>query len=221
MVVQIVLRALSSTPFKDYRVWWSLSESKYAGTAVFVKKKFEPKKVSFNLDRTCKFDFKRLSNCLPCYTGFLNVPCFTKQSCSSCSNFCDCVIGSDLVSFVGYLSYDGPSLNLVRGCVIGSSFISLRPKKVVISPVVRVYITKAVTLSFWGELIRELGRSSLLGTVLLLTSRLQFRWKWAKSRKTLEAVVVCSQAIYQSGGDVMWVYLYIRGGIWWPFCLQL
>ncbi|KAM0823805.1 hypothetical protein ACQ4PT_070624 [Festuca glaucescens] len=49
---QTVLRALSSSPFKDYRVWWSLSESKYAGTAVFVKKKFEPKKVSFNLDRT-------------------------------------------------------------------------------------------------------------------------------------------------------------------------
>uniref|UniRef100_A0ACD5TK52 Uncharacterized protein n=1 Tax=Avena sativa TaxID=4498 RepID=A0ACD5TK52_AVESA len=49
---QIVLRALSSSPFKDYRVWWSLSESKYAGTAVFMKKKFEPKKVSFNLDRT-------------------------------------------------------------------------------------------------------------------------------------------------------------------------
>ncbi|CAM0957297.1 unnamed protein product [Alopecurus aequalis] len=50
--VQTVLRALSSSPFKDYRVWWSLSESKYAGTAVFMKKKFEPKKVSFNLDRT-------------------------------------------------------------------------------------------------------------------------------------------------------------------------
>ncbi|VAH93833.1 unnamed protein product [Triticum turgidum subsp. durum] len=49
---QTVLRALSSSPFKDYRVWWSLSDSKYAGTAVFMKKKFEPKKVSFNLDRT-------------------------------------------------------------------------------------------------------------------------------------------------------------------------
>jgi len=49
---QIVLRALSSSPFKDYRVWWSLSDSKYAGTAMFIKKKFEPKKVSFNLDRT-------------------------------------------------------------------------------------------------------------------------------------------------------------------------
>ncbi|TVU51700.1 hypothetical protein EJB05_03141 [Eragrostis curvula] len=42
----------SSPPFKDYRVWWSLSDSKYAGTAMFIKKKFEPKKVSFNLDRT-------------------------------------------------------------------------------------------------------------------------------------------------------------------------
>jgi len=35
---QIVLRALSSSPFKDYRVWWSLSDSKYAGTAMFIKK---------------------------------------------------------------------------------------------------------------------------------------------------------------------------------------
>nr|AAL73527.2 putative AP endonuclease [Sorghum bicolor] len=50
--VQVVLRALSTSPFKDYRVWWSLSDSKYAGTAMFIKKKFEPKKVSFNLDRT-------------------------------------------------------------------------------------------------------------------------------------------------------------------------
>ncbi|KAF2907408.1 hypothetical protein DAI22_12g095300 [Oryza sativa Japonica Group] len=49
---QVVLRALSSPPFKDYRVWWSLSDSKYAGTAMIIKKKFEPKKVSFNLDRT-------------------------------------------------------------------------------------------------------------------------------------------------------------------------
>lgn len=48
---QVVLRALSSSPFKDYRVWWSLSDSKYAGTAMFIKKKFEPKKVYFNLDR--------------------------------------------------------------------------------------------------------------------------------------------------------------------------
>ncbi|XP_062203518.1 DNA-(apurinic or apyrimidinic site) endonuclease [Phragmites australis] len=49
---QVVLRALSSSPFKDYHVWWSLSDSKYAGTAMFIKKKFEPKKVSFNLDVT-------------------------------------------------------------------------------------------------------------------------------------------------------------------------
>ncbi|XP_072950804.1 DNA-(apurinic or apyrimidinic site) endonuclease isoform X1 [Typha angustifolia] len=49
---QMVLRALSSLPFKNYRVWWSLSESKYAGTALFIKKQFQPKKVSFSLDRT-------------------------------------------------------------------------------------------------------------------------------------------------------------------------
>ncbi|XP_038893653.1 DNA-(apurinic or apyrimidinic site) endonuclease [Benincasa hispida] len=48
---QILMRALSSPPFANYRVWWSLSDSKYAGTALFIKKCFQPKKVSFNLDR--------------------------------------------------------------------------------------------------------------------------------------------------------------------------
>ncbi|KAK3439820.1 hypothetical protein EUGRSUZ_B00162 [Eucalyptus grandis] len=46
---QILMRALSSPPFGDYRVWWSLGESKYAGTALLVKKCFKPK-VSFSLD---------------------------------------------------------------------------------------------------------------------------------------------------------------------------
>ncbi|XP_048443513.1 DNA-(apurinic or apyrimidinic site) endonuclease [Pyrus x bretschneideri] len=48
---QIITRALSSPPFGDYRVWWSLSDSKYAGTALFVKKCLQPQKVFFNLDR--------------------------------------------------------------------------------------------------------------------------------------------------------------------------
>uniref|UniRef100_A0A3Q7FPL0 Endonuclease/exonuclease/phosphatase domain-containing protein n=1 Tax=Solanum lycopersicum TaxID=4081 RepID=A0A3Q7FPL0_SOLLC len=46
----VVTRALSSPPFKNYNVWWSLSDSKYAGTALFIKKCFQPKKVSFSLD---------------------------------------------------------------------------------------------------------------------------------------------------------------------------
>lgn len=50
--MQILMRALSSLPFANYRVWWSLADSKYAGTALFVKKCFQPKKVFFNLDRT-------------------------------------------------------------------------------------------------------------------------------------------------------------------------
>ncbi|XP_051147540.1 DNA-(apurinic or apyrimidinic site) endonuclease [Andrographis paniculata] len=49
---QVVMRALSSLPFKNYNVWWSLSDSKYAGTALFIKKCFQPKKVSFSLDQT-------------------------------------------------------------------------------------------------------------------------------------------------------------------------
>lgn len=51
MVVQILMRALSSPPFGNYRVWWSLAESKYAGTALLVKKCFNPLKVYFNLDK--------------------------------------------------------------------------------------------------------------------------------------------------------------------------
>lgn len=50
--LQILMRAISSPPFRSYDVWWSLSDSKYAGTALFVKKCFPPKKVSFSLDRT-------------------------------------------------------------------------------------------------------------------------------------------------------------------------
>nr|XP_010912903.1 DNA-(apurinic or apyrimidinic site) lyase isoform X1 [Elaeis guineensis] len=49
---QVLMRALSSPPFKTYQVWWSLSDSKYGGTALFVKKQFQPKKVSFSLNRT-------------------------------------------------------------------------------------------------------------------------------------------------------------------------
>ncbi|KAG2329631.1 hypothetical protein Bca52824_000811 [Brassica carinata] len=48
---QILMRALSSPPFGNYRVWWSLAESKYAGTALLVKKCFKPLKVYFNLDK--------------------------------------------------------------------------------------------------------------------------------------------------------------------------
>ncbi|CAI0548247.1 unnamed protein product [Linum tenue] len=49
---KILMRALSSPPFGSYRVWWSLSDSKYAGTALLVKKCCQPVKVSFSLDRT-------------------------------------------------------------------------------------------------------------------------------------------------------------------------
>uniref|UniRef100_A0A2P2JHX6 DNA-(apurinic or apyrimidinic site) endonuclease n=1 Tax=Rhizophora mucronata TaxID=61149 RepID=A0A2P2JHX6_RHIMU len=47
---QILMRALSSPPFGDYHVWWSLADSKYAGTALLVKKCFQPIKVTFSLD---------------------------------------------------------------------------------------------------------------------------------------------------------------------------
>lgn len=46
------MRALSNPPFGNYRVWWSLADSKYAGTALLVKKYYQPVKVSFSLDRT-------------------------------------------------------------------------------------------------------------------------------------------------------------------------
>lgn len=51
---QILMRALSSPPFSNFRVWWSLADMKYAGTALLVKKCFQPKMVSFSLDRTDK-----------------------------------------------------------------------------------------------------------------------------------------------------------------------
>ncbi|KAJ8752002.1 hypothetical protein K2173_001028 [Erythroxylum novogranatense] len=49
---QILMRALSTAPFANYRTWWSLADSKYAGTALFVKKCFQPIKVTFSLDKT-------------------------------------------------------------------------------------------------------------------------------------------------------------------------
>ncbi|KAK1290744.1 Apurinic endonuclease-redox protein [Acorus calamus] len=48
---QTLMRALSSPPFEGYRVWWSLSDTKYGGTALLVKKHMQPLKVYFNLDR--------------------------------------------------------------------------------------------------------------------------------------------------------------------------
>lgn len=48
---QIIMRALSNPPFRNYNVWWSLSDSKYAGTALLIKKCFEPQKVYFSLDK--------------------------------------------------------------------------------------------------------------------------------------------------------------------------
>ncbi|GAB2223685.1 hypothetical protein Droror1_Dr00004423 [Drosera rotundifolia] len=51
---QSLLRALSIPPFGTYQVWWSLSDSKYAGTALLVKKCYQPKKISFSLDQAAK-----------------------------------------------------------------------------------------------------------------------------------------------------------------------
>ncbi|GAV90405.1 Exo_endo_phos domain-containing protein [Cephalotus follicularis] len=49
---QILMRALSSPPFVNYQVWWSLADSKYAGTALFVKKCFQHVTISFSLDKS-------------------------------------------------------------------------------------------------------------------------------------------------------------------------
>ncbi|MBA0744139.1 hypothetical protein Gogos_006776, partial [Gossypium gossypioides] len=49
---QILMRALSSPPFGNYHVFWSLADTKYAGTALLVKKCLRPLKVSFSLDGT-------------------------------------------------------------------------------------------------------------------------------------------------------------------------
>ncbi|XP_010248775.1 PREDICTED: DNA-(apurinic or apyrimidinic site) lyase isoform X2 [Nelumbo nucifera] len=52
IALQILMRAISNAPFGNYRVWWSLADSKYAGTVLFVKKCFKPKNIFFSLDRT-------------------------------------------------------------------------------------------------------------------------------------------------------------------------
>ncbi|XP_022865142.1 DNA-(apurinic or apyrimidinic site) lyase [Olea europaea var. sylvestris] len=49
---QVIMRALSIPPFKNFNVWWSLSDSKYAGTALLIKKCIQPRMVSFSLDGT-------------------------------------------------------------------------------------------------------------------------------------------------------------------------
>lgn len=49
---QIMMRILSRPPFASYKVWWSLAETKYGGTAVFVKKCFSPSSVGFSLDKS-------------------------------------------------------------------------------------------------------------------------------------------------------------------------
>ncbi|KAL4193458.1 hypothetical protein AMTRI_Chr06g199450 [Amborella trichopoda] len=49
---QVLLRAISSPPFGNFRVWWSLADTKYGGTALFIKKQFQPNKVSFSLERS-------------------------------------------------------------------------------------------------------------------------------------------------------------------------
>lgn len=49
---QVLMRALSKPPFNNYKVWWSLSDSKYAGTALFIKKCFQPINIFFSLDKS-------------------------------------------------------------------------------------------------------------------------------------------------------------------------
>lgn len=58
--MQILMRALSSPPFGNYHVWWSLADSKYAGTALLVKKCCKPKRVCFSVDRTGSFSLLSL-----------------------------------------------------------------------------------------------------------------------------------------------------------------
>lgn len=48
---QIMMRALSRPPFGSYKVWWSLADTKYGGTALLVKQCFKPLSVKFSLDQ--------------------------------------------------------------------------------------------------------------------------------------------------------------------------
>lgn len=48
---QIMTRILSRPPFGNYKVWWSLADTKYGGTALLVKQCFNPLSVRFSLDQ--------------------------------------------------------------------------------------------------------------------------------------------------------------------------
>jgi hypothetical protein len=50
--LQAMMRALSMPPLSDYAVWWSLADSKYGGTALFVKHCCTPLSVCFSLDQS-------------------------------------------------------------------------------------------------------------------------------------------------------------------------
>jgi exonuclease III len=43
-------RALTTAPFSNYRVFWSLADGKYSGTAVLVKKEMEVVSVAYCFD---------------------------------------------------------------------------------------------------------------------------------------------------------------------------
>ncbi|XP_024364248.1 DNA-(apurinic or apyrimidinic site) endonuclease [Physcomitrium patens] len=49
---QIMMRALSVSPLSDYGVWWSLSDSKYGGTALLVKHSCSPISILYSLDES-------------------------------------------------------------------------------------------------------------------------------------------------------------------------
>ena len=48
---QFIMRTLSCPPFADYRVWWSLADTKYGGTGLLVKRCYKPLNVRFSFDQ--------------------------------------------------------------------------------------------------------------------------------------------------------------------------
>ncbi len=68
----ILMHALSNPPFANYCVWWTLGDSKYVGTALFVKKFFQPKR-SFSI-------LTRIGNSF-CHDLNLLVMNLTKKNC--------------------------------------------------------------------------------------------------------------------------------------------
>ena len=117
------MRALSTPPFGNYRVWWSLAESKYAGTALLVKKCFKPHKVYFNLDKLGTFFFWNFV----CFLSYHHINLLHVVSCLSVSAIFQSILFNIAISDCLYTCFDhAASKHEPDGRVILAEFETFR-----------------------------------------------------------------------------------------------